>query len=214
MRKSLYLLASVAAICLAAGGSQAMPLAGGAVRDALDATNIVEKTAVYVFEGRRYCFYFDGWHGAGWYRCGYAFRRGLGWGGVYGWHGWEYGPAARRFGHRDGVTIHGRTTIRERDNVREGSRERHLRGGNRERSSTHEGATIRGRAEQDGTKARSGTVGRGGANLRGDTGASGSVRGRGAGGEVKGGAQMNGSSGGGAGIRGGDGGGRGGEKQQ
>src|SRR4029450_10542290 len=25
---------------------------------------------VYVHEGNRYCFYFNGWHGSGWYRCG------------------------------------------------------------------------------------------------------------------------------------------------
>jgi hypothetical protein len=43
----------------------------------------VEQTALYVVRGRRYCFYFDGWHGPGWYRCGFAWRQGLGWGGVY-----------------------------------------------------------------------------------------------------------------------------------
>ena len=55
---------------------------------------------VYVHEGQRYCFYFNGWHGPGWYRCGYAFRRGLGWGGVYGWNSWSYGPYERRYGRR------------------------------------------------------------------------------------------------------------------
>src|SRR6476619_7301611 len=53
---------------------------------------------VYVHEGQRYCFYFNGWHGPGWYRCGFANRRGLGWGGVYGWNDWSYGPYERRFG--------------------------------------------------------------------------------------------------------------------
>jgi hypothetical protein len=33
----------------------------------------------------RYCFYFNGWQGPGWYRCGFAWRRNLGWGGEYGW---------------------------------------------------------------------------------------------------------------------------------
>lgn len=55
---------------------------------------------VYLREGHRYCFYFDGWHGPGWYRCGFAFRRGLGWGGVYGWDDWSYGPYESRFGDR------------------------------------------------------------------------------------------------------------------
>jgi len=27
---------------------------------------------VYVHEGQRYCFFFNGWHGPGWYRCGFA----------------------------------------------------------------------------------------------------------------------------------------------
>ena len=66
-------------------------------------TGLVDQVAVrvYVHEGRRYCFYFDGWHGPGWYRCGFAWRRGIGWGGVYGWNSWTYGPWERRH-HRHG----------------------------------------------------------------------------------------------------------------
>ena len=61
-------------------------------------TGLVDTVAVqvYVHEGRRYCFYFEGWQGPGWYRCGFAWRRGLGWGGVYGWNSWSYGPYERR----------------------------------------------------------------------------------------------------------------------
>jgi hypothetical protein len=99
MRRHVHLLAGAAALCLTATGAYAMPMSSGALKSALDATNLVEQSALYVVGGRPYCFYFDGWHGAGWYRCGFAFRRGLGWGGVYGWQGWDYGPAARRFGH-------------------------------------------------------------------------------------------------------------------
>jgi hypothetical protein len=51
----------------------------------------VEK-AQFVFRHRRYCFYPDGWHGPGFYWCGYAWRRGLGWGGPHGWHGWYVRP--------------------------------------------------------------------------------------------------------------------------
>jgi hypothetical protein len=47
----------------------------------------------YIWGGRNYCWYDGGWHGPGYYWCGYAGRRGLGWGGGYGWHGW---------GHRGG----------------------------------------------------------------------------------------------------------------
>ena len=44
---------------------------------------------IYMFGGHRYCWYDAGWHGGGWYWCGYAERRGLGWGGGEGWHGWD-----------------------------------------------------------------------------------------------------------------------------
>jgi len=52
----------------------------------------------YFFGGRNYCFYPNGWHGPGWYWCGYAFRPGFGWGGGYGWHGWRGGGGFRRGG--------------------------------------------------------------------------------------------------------------------
>ncbi len=45
----------------------------------------------YFLGGRQYCFYPGGWHGPGWYWCGYAYRRGFGWGGGAGWHGWRGG---------------------------------------------------------------------------------------------------------------------------
>jgi hypothetical protein len=71
--------------------AQAMPAGMSAhLGDATVGLNTVEK-AQYVFGGRRYCWYFDGWQGPGWYWCGYAFRRGLGWGGGSGWHGWSGG---------------------------------------------------------------------------------------------------------------------------
>ena len=51
------------------------------LRAALGALNIIEKTQVFDWHGRRYCWYDDGWHGPGFYWCGYARRHGLGWGG-------------------------------------------------------------------------------------------------------------------------------------
>jgi len=45
----------------------------------------------FLFGGRNYCWYAAGWRGAGYYWCGYANRRGLGWGGPEGWHGWRSG---------------------------------------------------------------------------------------------------------------------------
>jgi hypothetical protein len=50
----------------------------------------LEKTQ-WFFGGRGYCWYLDGWHGPGYYWCGFAWRRGYGWGGGYGWNGWGGG---------------------------------------------------------------------------------------------------------------------------
>ncbi|MHB8286546.1 MAG: hypothetical protein ACYDD1_17985 [Caulobacteraceae bacterium] len=47
----------------------------------------------YFYGGRNYCWYGGGWHGPGYYWCGFAWRRGFGWGGPYGWRGW--GPGWR-----------------------------------------------------------------------------------------------------------------------
>lgn len=59
----------------------------GVAADNLDVTANVQ----YVYGGRRYCWYADGWQGPGWYWCGYRMRRGLGWGGPVGWQNWTYG---------------------------------------------------------------------------------------------------------------------------
>jgi hypothetical protein len=47
--------------------------------------------AQYVWAGRSYCWYPGGWHGPGYYWCGYSWRRGFGWGGPVGWNGWRWG---------------------------------------------------------------------------------------------------------------------------
>jgi hypothetical protein len=125
MLKSLYVCATTAALALSASSGYAMSInIGAGVKPALDATDVIQKTAVYIVEGRPYCFYFDGWHGAGWYRCGFAHRRNFGWGGVYGWQGWSYGPAEKRYGHggttvREGATVREGTTVRSKSTVRE-----------------------------------------------------------------------------------------------
>jgi hypothetical protein len=64
-----------------------------------DSLSPIQK-AQYFIDGRRYCWYWDGWHGPGWYWCGYAWRRGFGWGGGHGWHGWRVAP-------RGGVVVRG-----------------------------------------------------------------------------------------------------------
>jgi hypothetical protein len=46
----------------------------------------------FIYLGRNYCWYDGGWHGPGFYWCGYAWRRGYGWGGGSGWRGWAGHP--------------------------------------------------------------------------------------------------------------------------
>lgn len=51
------------------------------------------ETVQYRYHGkRRYCWYWDGWHGPGWYWCGYHRRKGYGWGGGSGWNKWSHPP--------------------------------------------------------------------------------------------------------------------------
>ncbi len=61
----------------------------------------VEHTQFF-FGGQNYCFYPGGWHGPGYYYCGFAWRRGFGWGGGPGWHGWGGGPRGGFHGGRGG----------------------------------------------------------------------------------------------------------------
>jgi hypothetical protein len=166
MRKSLIALSAAAMMIAGVGSSSALPMNGG-LTEAIHNIDLTQKAAVYVVDGRRYCFYFEGWRGPGWYRCGFAWRRGLGWGGVYGWRSWTYGPAERRFG-RSGVTVRSGSSTR----VREGRRVREETTVRGRESSTHRGATSRGTSE---STRRSGTTVRGtretttrrGANIRG-----------------------------------------------
>jgi hypothetical protein len=52
---------------------------------------IVDDRRAFFYRGRHYCWYHAAWRGPGWYWCGYAWHRGFGWGGVYGWHHWHGG---------------------------------------------------------------------------------------------------------------------------
>jgi hypothetical protein len=91
MRKVGIALAVAAAIgaCYAlTTPTQATPV-GLSSRLVSDADlNIVQK-AQFMYNGRNYCWYDGGWHGPGWYWCGYAFNTGFGWGGPMGWHNWH-----------------------------------------------------------------------------------------------------------------------------
>src|SRR5260370_28631184 len=75
---------------LVTGRVQAAPF-GAAIED-LDTV----ETAQFVFQGRSYCWYVNGWNGPGWYWCGYAWQVGVGWGGAAGWNGWSAGSYSWR----------------------------------------------------------------------------------------------------------------------
>jgi hypothetical protein len=79
---------------------QAAPFAPEGLRAALGSIDIIQK-AQFVWHGRRYCWYDDGWQGPGFYWCGYAKRHGLGWGGGEGWHGWRQGVQPERRQQQD-----------------------------------------------------------------------------------------------------------------
>src|ERR1043165_3834146 len=93
MRTSLIGLTAAAAVALTVGSASAMPLGG--LGQAADHLSAVEKTQ-FVYLGRNYCWYPDGWHGPGFYWCGYAWRSGFGWGGPLGWRGWRQGGVGPR----------------------------------------------------------------------------------------------------------------------
>lgn len=106
------LVVSSAAIFPFVGAAKA-----GVGMSAGEAGNIALPTQVenaqFIFGGQNYCWYADGWRGPGWYWCGYAFRRGYGWGGGYGWHGWRGGFRGRggtghmgHMGHMHGGGMH------------------------------------------------------------------------------------------------------------
>ncbi len=59
------------------------------VNTAVDRLNLVDQVQ-FVFGGHKHCWYAEGWHGPGWYWCGYAGRKGRGWGGGEGYRGWRH----------------------------------------------------------------------------------------------------------------------------
>ena len=71
----------------------------GAVGALLQSTQIAPvEDAQFFFGGQNYCWYDSGWQGPGWYWCGYAWRRGFGWGGGAGFHGWARGGRGGHIG--------------------------------------------------------------------------------------------------------------------
>lgn len=98
MRKICLTLAATLAVMCAMIGTRAYAtvMDPNSIRAAADTLAAVQ-TVQFVWRGRRYCWYDAGWRGPGWYWCGYRLRRGFGWGGPVGWHGW------RRPVHRPGI---------------------------------------------------------------------------------------------------------------
>jgi hypothetical protein len=94
--KSLLLPAIAAAAVLGfAGTSQAAVVAAGDGSPAQLTVGVYNpaqpvrlEQAQFFYGGRNYCWYPGGWRGPGYYWCGYAWRRGFGWGGPRGWNGW------------------------------------------------------------------------------------------------------------------------------
>ncbi len=88
-----WLLSGAAALILGvgalatSGAAQAAPMGIDPLVLAGQDMNLAQD-AQYYAGGRQYCFYPNGWRGPGFYWCGYAWRRGYGWGGPHGWRGW------------------------------------------------------------------------------------------------------------------------------
>jgi hypothetical protein len=142
MRTSLYVLAAAATLSLACSASQAMPVTGGAMRDAMDETNLWKRqpsisSADIVIASTLT---------AGMGQVGIAadLHFDVGWGGAE----WEYGPAARRFGRGGGVTIREGGRYRDGVTIREGGSRR---GGMTVREGTRQGTT----STREGTPTRS-----------------------------------------------------------
>ncbi len=94
MRKLIYAAAAIVSLATfsALAPAQALPMSSG-----IAVPTDVEQ-AQYIYGGRNYCFYPNGWNGPGFYWCGYAFRRGYGWGGGHGWHGWDHRRPPHMYG--------------------------------------------------------------------------------------------------------------------
>ncbi len=91
MKRFLF-AAALALSGLSGLGSQAQATPVDPIKGLLPSP--IQDIQYFVYGGRRYCFYPDGWRGPGYYWCGYAWRPGIGWGGPLGWRGWGPRPRA------------------------------------------------------------------------------------------------------------------------
>lgn len=121
LKKAVFAAGMLAIGGMAATGPAQAAVQGGAdaIRQAAENGAITEQ-AQFLFGGRNYCWYNDGWQGPGWYWCGYASRPGFGWGGPVGWNGWRF--------DRDDFRRFDRDEFRERHEFREHEFREHDRG--------------------------------------------------------------------------------------
>jgi hypothetical protein len=116
MRNLVLSMAAASAVLVAAPLASAQTAPDGRIIFGVEAVGAPApvQDVQFLFGGHNYCWYPVGWRGAGYYWCGYANRRGLGWGGPVGWHGWSGdrpgghpGPAAHvDVGHGGPVAGH------------------------------------------------------------------------------------------------------------
>jgi hypothetical protein len=183
MRKHcLALTATLAVVGVMIGGrSHAAVIDLNALQAAADEPAADELAGVelvqFTWRGRPYCWYYTGWRGPGWYRCGFRWRRGLGWGGPVGWHGWRRpGMRPGRPGNRPGINRPGgnRPGINRPGGNRPGANrpggnrpEANRPGGNRPGTTTGQGGGRPGMNRPSGN--RPGGGGRGGNRGRGQS---------------------------------------------
>jgi hypothetical protein len=92
LRKLALSLSLVACAALPLGGIAEASIADSPFPTARQMTRIAPvEDAVFIQGGIAYCWYPNGWRGAGFYRCGWQWRTGVGWGGAWGWNGWGGG---------------------------------------------------------------------------------------------------------------------------
>jgi hypothetical protein len=70
-------------------GSASATVPANGVSATVDRLSLVDQVQ-FIYGGRRHCWYAEGWHGPGWYWCGYHHRHGFGWGGEEGFRGWRH----------------------------------------------------------------------------------------------------------------------------
>ena len=108
IRKLVLSLALLAGVSMPLIDAAQAAVGDGIVSGSLSSVRVSQaENTQFFFGGNNFCWYYDGWQGPGWYWCGYAWRRGYGWGGGEGYHGWHRGPGGFRPHGPGGFHPHG-----------------------------------------------------------------------------------------------------------